>query len=103
MKLSDLNPIKSPVVESAMSDLHLEKTEALEAAIMDELDCDQDMAEKIVGYLIDNEDSAEVDDFLMDKFMDDMPYGTQKARDGDPHNWIANHMEHLFSKYTKGL
>lgn len=26
----------------------------------------------------------------------EMPYGTQKARDGDPHNWIVGQIEYEF-------
>lgn len=29
-------------------------------------------------------------DTLMDLYGDEMPYGTQKARDGDPYVWLAN-------------
>ena len=27
--------------------------------------------------------------------MEDMPYGTQKARDGDPVQWITEHLDYL--------
>ena len=100
MKLSELNPIKTPVAESAMSDLHLEKTEALMAAIKDELDTDDDMAEKIVDYLVNNKDPEGVQEFLYDKFESEMPYNVMTD---DSSDWIANHMEHLFKDYTKGL
>jgi len=29
-------------------------------------------------------------DALYDYYFDDMPYGTKKARDGDPHEWVSN-------------
>jgi hypothetical protein len=29
-------------------------------------------------------------DALYDYYFDDMPYGTKKARDGDPHEWVAD-------------
>ena len=32
---------------------------------------------------------------LMDYFAEDMPYGTQKARDGDPVEWITEHLDYL--------
>ncbi len=99
MKLSEIKIIG----ESAMSDLHLQKMEALLAAIEDEFGCDKGMCEKIAAYMTENADDDEVDEFLYDHFMDQMPYGTQKARDGDPQNWIADHMEHLFGKLAKGL
>lgn len=38
--------------------------------------------------------TGEMDDDLFqalyDYYFDDMPYGTKKARDGDPHEWISN-------------
>lgn len=30
-------------------------------------------------------------DALYEKHYQDMPYGTMKARDGDPHQWLADH------------
>jgi hypothetical protein len=40
-------------------------------------------------------DEDELIDFFMDYWMEngEMPYGTQKARDGDPGNWTADQME----------
>lgn len=96
MKLSELKNL----AESASSDAHQDRIEALESAIVDELKCDMDMAEKIVGYLLHNEDDDEVNDFLYNAFQEEMPYN---VKSDDPSNWIANHMERLFSKYTKGL
>ena len=34
--------------------------------------------------------STELFDTLYDYYQDDMPYGVQKARSGDPHDWIAD-------------
>jgi hypothetical protein len=34
--------------------------------------------------------SDELHDALYDYYFDDMPYGTQKARTGDPHAWVAD-------------
>ncbi len=34
-----------------------------------------------------------IESYLYDYHHDDMPYGTQKARDGDPSEWIANEHE----------
>ena len=31
-------------------------------------------------------------DYLFEEAMCDMPYGTQKARDGDPYEWIDEHV-----------
>lgn len=45
---------------------------------------------------------ADISDGLMDKlvdlFIDDMPYGTAKARDGDPYNWVTDHLDSIYSK-----
>ena len=40
-------------------------------------------------------DEDELIEFFMEYWMDngEMPYGTQKARDGDPYNWTADQME----------
>lgn len=32
-------------------------------------------------------------DKLFDYFSDEMPYGTQKARDGDPYAWIHDRLQ----------
>jgi hypothetical protein len=34
--------------------------------------------------------SDDLYDALYDYYFDDMPYGTKKARDGDPHEWVSN-------------
>lgn len=34
---------------------------------------------------------------LFDYFISEMPYGTAKARTGDPYNWIYNRVESLLS------
>jgi len=96
MKLLELKSIA--IVESHMSERHMD----LQDAIADEFGLDDEdmMIDKIRAYL-DGEESDKMDDFLYDHFMSDMPYGTRKARDGDPKNWIANHMGSLFNKYTK--
>lgn len=99
MKLSELKNLTA-IAESASSEAHQEKLEALETAIMDEFNCDKDMAEKITDYLLHNADPEGVHEYLYDKFESEMPYNVLSD---DPTNWIADHMEHIFSKYTKGL
>jgi len=37
--------------------------------------------------------SSDLYDALYDYYFDDMPYGTKKARDGDPYEWIGNRFE----------
>lgn len=47
-------------------------------------------------------DRAQVDDSqkhfstLLHHYQEDMPYGTQKARDGDPAQWLAVRLVHDF-------
>lgn len=43
-------------------------------------------------------DEAIVEDYfnrLCEYFSDEMPYGTMKARDGDPYIWLANKLENM--------
>lgn len=98
MKLSELKSIT--VVESHMSERHMDLQDAIAIANEFGLSDEDKMIDEIMAYL-DGEESDKIDDFLMDHFMNDMPYGTQKARTGDPKNWIADHMGSLFNKYTK--
>lgn len=46
-------------------------------------------------------DYDELDDKLQNKlfqhFEKNMPYGIAKARDGDPDQWICNHLDELIS------
>lgn len=44
----------------------------------------------IQDYKYNNVSSEEIDDLLYHIFADEMPYGTAKARTGDPKNWIAD-------------
>ena len=44
------------------------------------------------GDIYDNE---ELYNELFEYCMEDMPYGTQKARDGDPVQWITDHLDYL--------
>ena len=44
------------------------------------------------GDIYDNE---ELYSELYEYFLEDMPYGTQKARDGDPVQWITEHLDYL--------
>ena len=40
-------------------------------------------------------DNEKLYDELFEYFLEDMPYGTQKARDGDPVQWITDHLDYL--------
>ena len=57
----------------------------------------QKYPEAYVKILDDGEvnDNEELYFELMDYFAEDMPYGTQKARDGDPVEWITDHLDYL--------
>ena len=44
------------------------------------------------GDIYDNE---ELYSELYEYCQEDMPYGTQKARDGDPVQWITEHLDYL--------
>ena len=44
------------------------------------------------GDIYDNE---KLYDELYEYFLEDMPYGTQKARDGDPVEWITMRLDDL--------
>ena len=42
---------------------------------------------------------ADLEGRLLDRYMDEMPYLTQKARDGDPMQWIFDRISYIFDKY----
>ena len=44
---------------------------------------------------IDDLDEPKLMEELFTYFQEDMPYGTQKARTGDPDEWIMNRLEDL--------
>ena len=44
------------------------------------------------GDIYDNE---KLYDELYEYFLEDMPYGVQKARTGDPVEWITEHLDYL--------
>ena len=50
-------------------------------------------------------DNEKLYDELFEYFLEDMPYGTQKARDGDPVEWISMRLDDLglFEKEEKIL
>ena len=39
--------------------------------------------------------SPDLDEKMYNHFMEEMPYGTAKARTGDPHEWIFNRLEQM--------
>lgn len=92
---------KKSVTEGAMKDLHIDLLDA----IRNEFDSDDDMTAKIADWLLDGTDDKEVSEFLFNHFVNsgEMPYGTMKARTGDPDNWIADEMSDLFKKQMKAI
>lgn len=94
MLLRELLKINAALSESKMAERHQD----LQDAIMNEFDLEDTdpMVDELVKYLTDNHDSDKLDSFLYDHFESDMPYGTRKARDGDPSNWIADRMSEIF-------
>lgn len=92
MKL--LSELLNILSESKMAERHAD----LQDAIMNEFNLEDTdpMVDEITKYLTDNHDSDKLDDFLYDHFQDQMEYGTRKARDGDPKNWIADRMSEIF-------
>jgi len=40
-------------------------------------------------------DNEKLYDELFEYFLEDMPYGVQKARTGDPVEWITEHLDYL--------
>lgn len=60
-------------------------------------------AEERLGLFafVDGTDDSSFEDIVYDKlyelYWQDMPYGTAKARDGDPYEWIS---EKLFNDYV---
>jgi hypothetical protein len=72
-------------------------------AVISEYDVDRGLATKIADWLANNKDHPEVDGFMYDHYESDMPYGTRKARDGDPSNWIADHVSSVFKQELRAL
>jgi hypothetical protein len=66
---------------------------------------DDEMVERITDWIIVGEDDKKVTEFLYDFYSKngEMPYGVQKARDGDPTSWLADHVSGVFSKQLKAL
>lgn len=99
MKLSELKNLTA-IAESASSEAHQEKLEALEDAVENEYSCDKDMAEKIVNWLINNADEPDAEEFLRDHYVES---GELQSQNDDAVNWLSNHVPAIFSKEMKGL
>jgi hypothetical protein len=84
-----------------MKDLHIDLIDAIE----NEFGTNDDMTQAIADYLLDGTDNQKVSEFLYDHFASSgqMPYGTMKARTGDPDNWIADEMSDIFKKQLNAI
>lgn len=56
--------------------------------------------EDLWAYLYDGGDTPT---FLYEDYGDQMPYGTVKARTGDPDNWLADRIEDIEDRYRDDL
>lgn len=74
----------------------------LALAIKDEFECSDSRVKEIIRYLNDELDPDNMNigtwEMIYNHFQDEMPYGTQKARTGDPYQWIADKMSRMFGK-----
>ncbi len=61
------------------------------------------MVKRIAAWLADNATDDKVEDFLYDELHSEMPYGTMKARTGDPSAWIGDYMEREFGDELKAV
>ncbi len=55
------------------------------------------------GLTVDNyeellESEPEIFEYCYEYWIDEMPYGTAKARDGDPMEWVFEHLAHLLGE-----
>lgn len=55
-----------------------------------------DLEDRILAILDGDADDPDLWDDLYAHYMNEMPYGTAKARDGDPDEWM---MERLLQEY----
>ena len=56
-----------------------------------------DYIREIVNGRADVGDCAKKSQALYERYMSEMPYDTQKARDGDPYEWIAERLERSYA------
>jgi hypothetical protein len=72
----------------------------LALAIKAEFNSSDKQTKEIINYVkgkVEPEDmNIETWELLYNHFSNEMPYGTQKARTGDPYQWIANKMNSMF-------
>ena len=102
MKLiQELMSLNRQVTEGVFKDLHVDLLDAIHA----EFKVDDEMANLIADYALTGDDNDKVYAFLYDHFAKngEMPYGVQKARDGDPATWIGDKVTELFKKEVKAI
>lgn len=93
--------LKKTVTEGVFKDLHVDLLDAIHA----EFKVDDDMADLIADYVLTGNDNDKVESFLYEHFVKngEMPYGVQKARDGDPSTWIADKLTDIFKNEVKAI
>ena len=77
--------------------------DSLVTAVAREFGKDQETSLRIAKWIAGNIDDVEVESILYDHYFDDMPYGTKKARTGDPMNWISDRVSQDFKKELSAL
>lgn len=86
--------------------LEMDKSKAFDAlvdAVENEYGKDKETSIRIAKWISDNGDDDHVESILYDYYFDEMPYGTQKARTGDPLNWISDRVSQDFKKELAAL
>jgi hypothetical protein len=86
--------------------LEMDKQDAFKAlvdAVENEYGKDRETSERIAKWISGNSDDDAVEEILYQYYFDEMPYGTQKARTGDPLNWISDRVSHDFKKELAAL
>lgn len=72
--------------------MHYTTTEA-KIEIQKQFNLDETQAQNVIDVLTKNEDmSDDVYSVMYDHFISEMPYGTAKARTGDPIEWICDRL-----------
>jgi len=59
----------------------------------------QDQISSIYDWLYNDGESTA----LYELYMNDMPYGTMKARDGDPDNWLSDRASDIESDFLEEM
>ena len=79
--------------------------DALVDAVENQYGKNRETSVRIAKWINGNHDDDVVEGILYDYYVShgEMPYGTMKARTGDPSNWISDKVLSDFSKELKAL